>query len=125
VAVHLEFGPNAWRHVTAQGHPRTTFHRAIERGSLALAETTLGELGRPSLLELLELLELIAEKDPRRYPRVSARWLFRYLDQHAQATIDDAAFVTASLVALGGDRHAEAAASLRAVSKLASSPRQL
>jgi hypothetical protein len=34
-------------------------------------------------------------------------------------TIDDVAFVTSCLVALGGDRHAEAVASLRSVSEVA------
>jgi hypothetical protein len=63
------------RTLTAQGHPRAIFSRAIERASLAIAETTLRELGRPTLCELLELTILIAEKDPRRYARVSARWL--------------------------------------------------
>jgi hypothetical protein len=32
--------------LTAQGHPSAIFTRAIERGSLAIAETTLRELGR-------------------------------------------------------------------------------
>ncbi len=95
--------------MTAQGHPRTIFNRAIERGSLAIAETTLRELGRPTLCELLELTILIAQKDPRRHARVAGRWLFRYMEARADATIDDAAsFVTACLIALGGDRHAEA-----------------
>jgi hypothetical protein len=45
---------------------------------------------------------LIAAKDPRRHARVSARWLARWLEERDQATIDEAAFVTAALVALGG-----------------------
>jgi hypothetical protein len=52
--------------LTAQGHPRATFNRAIERGNLLIAETVLRELGRPTLGELLELTILIAFKDPRR-----------------------------------------------------------
>jgi len=36
-----------------------------------------------------------------------------------QATIDDAAMVTGCLVALGGDRHLEAATALRAMTKTA------
>jgi hypothetical protein len=81
--------------LTAQGHPRAIFNRAIERRNLLVAETTLRELGRPTLRELLELTILIAERDPRRYSRVSARWLVRYLEQFAEATIDDAAFAAA------------------------------
>ena len=75
----------------------------------------------PTLCELLELTILIAQKDPARHARVAGRWLYRYLEARADATIDDASFVTACLIALGGDRQAEAAASLRAVSKLATS----
>jgi hypothetical protein len=66
--------------VTAQGHPRATFNRAIERGNLLVAETVLREIGRPSLSELLELTILIPECEPRRHARVSARWLLRYLE---------------------------------------------
>ena len=60
----------AWRHAE---NPAGNAFRAIRaRPSQAIAETTLRELGRPSLSELLELTLLIAEKDPRRYPRVSS-----------------------------------------------------
>jgi hypothetical protein len=112
--------PAPERHdLTAQGHPRAIFHRAIERGNLAVAETTLRELARPTLAELLELTILIAVREPRRHARVSARWLLRYLEVRDQATIDDAALVTACLVALGGDRQFEAATALRAMARTA------
>jgi hypothetical protein len=75
--------------VTAQGHPRATFYRAIERGQLAVAETTLREMGRITLIEALQLTALIAVKDPRRHARVSARWLARYLAANQGATIDE------------------------------------
>jgi hypothetical protein len=39
--------------LTAQGHPRATYQRAIERGNLLVAETILREIGRPTLGELL------------------------------------------------------------------------
>ncbi len=104
--------------MTAQGHPRAIFNRAIERGSLAIAETTLRELGRPTLEELLELTILIAERDPRRHPRVAARWLLRYLEAREDATIEDAAFVASCLAALTGERKTEAASALRAISKI-------
>ena len=99
--------------MTAQGPPRAIFNRAIERRSLAIAETTLRELGRPTLCELLELTLLIAEQDPRRYPRVSARWLIPYLEQHAEATIDDAAFAVACLEAVAGPANEHAVSALR------------
>jgi hypothetical protein len=34
------------RRLTAQGHPRTIFRRALERGNLVLAEVTAREIGR-------------------------------------------------------------------------------
>lgn len=107
--------------MTAQGHPRAIFNRAIERGKLAVAETTLRELGRPSLVELLELTALIATKDVGRHGRVAARWLFKYLDAKDDATIDDAMFAAACLTALGGRRHMEALATLQAMAEEASS----
>jgi hypothetical protein len=99
--------------LTAQGNPRATYQRAIERGNLLVAETTLRELGRPTLLELLDLVVLIAFKAPQRHGRVSARWLLRWLQQHDQATIEDAALAAACLAALAGPWHQTALATLR------------
>jgi hypothetical protein len=102
--------------VTEQGHPATIFRRAVERGNLLLAETTLrAEIPRPSLGQLLELTALIAAKDARRHARVSARWLLRYLEQRDEATIDEALLVASALRALGGARHEEALALLRSL----------
>jgi len=39
------------------------------------------ELPWISLAEALDLTLLIACKDPRRHPRVAARWLLRYLEE--------------------------------------------
>ena len=51
--------------MTAKGHPRAIFERAIERGNLAVAETVLrSEIPRPTLVDLLELTALIAQTDP-------------------------------------------------------------
>jgi hypothetical protein len=110
--------------LTAQGHPRAIYQRAIERGNLLVAETTLRELGRPTLGELLELTILIAFKDPRRYPRVSARWLVRYLEAHGEATIDDAAFAVACLEAVAGPNNLHAVTALRDMAERASSGRR-
>ena len=106
--------------MTAQGHPRATFTRAIERGNLLIAETTLRELGRPTLSELLELTILIAFKDPRRYPRVASRWLVRYLEVRSDATIDDAAFTVSCLEALAGPNNLHAVTALRDMAERAS-----
>jgi len=110
--------------VTAKGHPRATFQRAIEHGNLAVAETVLRELGRPSLGELLELTILIAFKNPHRQPRVAARWLYRYLQARDEATIDEASFVVCCLHALAGPSHEHAATALRDLAEKASSGRR-
>jgi hypothetical protein len=115
----LPLGPGKAR-TTAQGHPRAIYKRAIERGNLLVAENMLREIGRVTLVEALQLTALIAVKDPRRHSRVSARWLARWLEERDQATIDEAAFVTACLVALGGAGHEAAYAALLDVADRAS-----
>jgi hypothetical protein len=57
------------RAVTAQGHPRAIFKRAVERGNIVGAETTARELGRLTLEEALTLVILYAEKEPIKYER--------------------------------------------------------
>jgi hypothetical protein len=100
--------------LTAQGHPRAIFRRAIERGNVLVAETTLrAEIPRPTLTDLLELTALIAQKDPGRFSRVAARWLLRYLEAASDATVHDAALVAANLQALGGRQHEHALSTLR------------
>lgn len=86
---------------------------------MLIAETTAREIGRISLVAALQLTGLIALKDPRRHARVAARWLFRYLEEHELATIDEAAFVTAALVALGGTGHDDAYTALLAMAERA------
>ena len=111
--------------MTAGGHPRATYQRAIDRGNLFVAEATLRELGRPTLVELLELTGLIALKDARRYDRVAARWMFRYLQEAESASLADVQAVTVGLSALGGPRHDEALLALRGLAEeLARGPAQ-
>jgi hypothetical protein len=45
------------------------------------AEATAQELPRLGLADALELTILIARREPRRHPRVGARWLQRYLGE--------------------------------------------
>jgi hypothetical protein len=74
-----------------------------------VAEATAKEIGRLSLADALELTLLIAQKDPRRHPRVAARWLLRFLEERPEATIEEAAMITGALSALGGNGHSEGA----------------
>lgn len=90
--------------MTAQGHARSVFHRALQRKNLLVAETTAREIGHVSLAEALALTVLIAERDPRRLERASARWLRLYLDQRDDATSSEVALVCASLDVLTDDR---------------------
>jgi hypothetical protein len=94
---------------TSQGHPYTIFRRALERGNLMAAEATAKELPRLGLADALELTLLVARKDPRRHPRVAARWLLRYLEEDGEATIDELAFADSRLAALTGNGYPEAA----------------
>jgi hypothetical protein len=100
-----------------QGHPRTVFRRALDRGNLLVA--TAKEIGRLSLDEALELTLLIAREDPRRHPRVAARWLRRYLDESLDVTIEEAAMVATSLAALTGRGGETAVETLRAMAERA------
>ena len=67
--------------MTAQGHPRATFHRAIERRNLLVAETTARESGVIDLTEALDLVCLVAEKTPERLEAYDRRFLTRLADE--------------------------------------------
>jgi hypothetical protein len=99
---------------TSQGHPRTIFRRALERGNLVLAEVTAREIGRVTIAEALELTALVARKQPYRYGRFAARWLCLWLEEHQNATLYDVALLVANLRSLASSReHAPALARLR------------
>jgi len=83
-------------------------------GNLTVAEGLARELGRISLAEALELTALVAKKDPRRHPRVAARWVQRYLEEF-EPNLGDLALVVGALSALTGERHAESLRVLRAM----------
>ena len=59
--------------MTAQGHPRAIFSRAIERGNLVVAEASAREVGNLTLKEALRVLFLYAEKEPIKYERAALR----------------------------------------------------
>jgi hypothetical protein len=67
--------------LTAQGHPRAIFSRAIEHGNLVAAESAAREVGRLTLEEALRLLFLYAEHDPIKFERAALRWLARYVTE--------------------------------------------
>jgi hypothetical protein len=89
---------------------------------MALAAAS--ELRQLSLADALELTILVARKDPRRHPRVAARWLLRLLEEDPHATIDEAVLATSSLAALTGVAHEKAAVALRGMAERAPSRRR-
>jgi hypothetical protein len=85
---------------TSQGHPRTIFRRALERGNLVLAEVTAREIGRVTIAEALELTALVARKQPDRYGRFAARWLCLFLEEHERTTLEEVAMLVSNLEGL-------------------------
>jgi hypothetical protein len=79
------------------------------------------ELPQIGLGDALELTVLIARKNPSRHPRVAARWLLCYLEEHPETTIDEAALAASCLSALTGDRYQDAALPLRTMAERATS----
>ena len=93
--------------MTAQGHPRATFHRAIERRNLLVAETTARELGVIDLTEALDLVCLVAEKTPQRLEAYARRFLARLADERPLSLAESDLALTA-LRALPSQRAADA-----------------
>jgi hypothetical protein len=110
--------------ITSQGRSYGIFQKAIQRRNVVAALAAARELPELSLEDALELTLLVARKDPRRHPRVAARWLQRYLDEDPAACIEEAALVASSLIALTGAGYQEAVQTLRAMAERASRRRR-
>jgi hypothetical protein len=95
--------------MTAQGHPRAIFARAIERGNLIAAEAAAREVGNLTLEEALRLLFLYAEKDPIKYDRAALRWLARYLTEGKGVSLLKAQLAAAALAELRAGERQQAA----------------
>jgi len=80
VRLPLPTGPTG-RAVTAQGHPRARFKRAIEGRWVFHAELAAREAGNLTLAEALELLCLYAEAEPANYERAALRWHARFVTE--------------------------------------------
>jgi hypothetical protein len=105
--------------MTAQGHPRTIFKRAIEHDNLILAEGMARELGQITLAEALDLTVLVLRKEPGRRSSYTVRWLRRLLEERPQTTIEEAALAASALAALAGPAHAHAYATLSGMAETA------
>jgi hypothetical protein len=97
----------------------------MKRRNVLMALAAAKDLPRLSLADALELTVLVARKEPRRHPRVAARWLLRLLEEDPHATIDEAVLAASSLVALTGVAHQEATETLRVMAERASSRRRV
>jgi hypothetical protein len=73
--------PRIGAQLTAQGHPRAIFRRAVERKNLLIAEATARELGALDLAEALDLVCLVAEQRPERLDAFARRWLARLAEE--------------------------------------------
>jgi hypothetical protein len=94
--------------VTAQGHPRAIFKRAIERGNVLVAETTAREIGL-GLEEALQLVLLYAAYEPQKLERAALRWLSRYIDEGKAVSLLNAQLAVSALAELrAGEREAAA-----------------
>jgi hypothetical protein len=94
--------------LTAQGHPRSIFKRAIERGNIVVAEATAREIGL-SLEEALQLVLLYAAYEPAKIERAALRWFARYLDEGKGISLLKAQLALSALAELrAGEREAAA-----------------
>jgi hypothetical protein len=113
--MHRAVLPACYARLPSCGHSHSLLsnrQRAIQRRNVVAALAAARELPQLSLVDALELTLLVARKDPRRHPRVAARWLLRYLEEDPEAGIEKAALAAASLVALTGVGYLEAAQTL-------------
>lgn len=95
--------------MTVQGSSRTIFRRAIERKNLVLAEVTAREIGVVSLIEALDLVVLVAERDHKPFDAYARRWIAR-LATERQLSLAELDLAVTALRALPSER---AAAALR------------
>jgi hypothetical protein len=73
--------------LTAQGHPRTRFKRAIEGRRVFHAELAARECVNLSLGEALDLVVLYAEAEPAKFERAAVRWLGKYVAESAPSLL--------------------------------------
>src|SRR5262249_39937392 len=100
--------------LTAQGHPRTIFKRAIERATRCCrSDGSRGGAADAHRGARADGPYRIGRKEPHRLPRVGARWLLLYLEENERATLNDAIFATMNPSGLPSTIGSEAALSAR------------
>jgi hypothetical protein len=86
--------------------------RALDRGNLVQALSSASELEHVGLVEALEILLLLHEKEPRRFGRAALRWHGRYCQEVRDVGLEEAQVLLAALAALSSPRGATAARAL-------------
>jgi len=104
--------------VTAQGHPRAGFRRAIEGRWVFHAEFAAREAGNLTLAEALELVCLYAEAEPAKFERAALRWHARFVTERSPSLLQ----AQVALAALS-ELRAGSESARRMLFELASQPR--
>lgn len=93
--------------VTSQGSAHGRFSRAIQQRNLWAAETSLRELGNPSLEDALAYLDLLAEQKPAKLERAAVRWHGRLETEATYLSLAESQLALAALASLcAGEREA-------------------
>jgi hypothetical protein len=93
--------------VTSQGSAHGRFTRAIQQRNLWAAESSLRELGTPSLEDALSYLGLLAEVKPEKLERAAVRWHGRLETEATFLTLAEAQLALSALASLcAGEREA-------------------
>ena len=93
--------------MTSQGTTGGRFNRALKQKNLWGAEMALREMEQPSLLLLLDYLDLLAEMKPEKLPLAALRWHGRLELEASTLTLADSHLALAALASLcAGDREA-------------------
>ena len=91
--------------VSPDGTATTRFRRALETRSVYLAETSLREMRRVTLLDSLDFCWLVSIEAPDRYERTPRRWFRRLVDERETLTLDECQLALACLRGMpAGDR---------------------
>ncbi len=109
--------------MTAQGHPRAIFKRAIRTATCSLPRWPHGNSAGSLSASRSRSGPSAVQKEPARRSRYTVRWLRRLLEEDECLTIDEAALAVSALAALGGRGHAEALSALSTMAERATGQR--
>jgi hypothetical protein len=90
--------------VTSQGSAHGRFSRAIRSRNLFQAELALREIGKPSLLDALDYLDLLAETRPEKLEPAALRWHGRLEIEATTMTMAESQLALAALASLCAGR---------------------